>query len=307
MQKRAQITMFVILGIVIVMALVIGFAFRKSISEQISHLEILKSEKVKQMETDIKTHAETCLKKTAIEGILRVFAQGGYYPKPELSIGYITLDVPYYFIEGNENVPHLDVFVGSLAEYIDENINPCLESYSADLIVGSPKSDVKLGKSVDVEVSHSLSYTQEGTTVNVKRFSTSIGFDAKSAYSSGMNFFSEVKNMTKTSIVSQGLLALSDKYKFSTPQTVSPEDYIYILKFSNAIEGSKDVEYGFALKYPKPDIKKMESSFGGIEVPSGEESAVEDNTGNEAAAPEGLPKETLNEMHEYFKESGIVE
>ncbi len=277
MQKRAQITMFVILGIVVVMALIIGFAFRKSISEQISSMEIGKSEQAKQLEGEISSYASSCLKKVAIEGVQSVFANGGYYSNAPQSMPYSFYALPYYVYEGKENVPSLDEVAVNLAKYIDASINACISSYSPYLVIGKPASEVKLGRSLSAQVSHSLSMSRGETSVTVRKFDAEVDVDARHIYESGIEFFTKVKNISSFDLVTPSVMALRQKYEYYMPQPADENTYVYVLMFNNSIEGNRNIDYNFALKFrPSTEPKGSVSEFlaevtGGASLEASEE------------------------------------
>ncbi len=307
MQKRAQVTMFIILGMVIVIAIVIGVAFRKSISEQVSSLEIGKSEKAKQLENGIRAHAESCLKKIAIEGLQYIFANGGYYMNAPKSISYASYSVPYYLYGKKEAVPALEDVAVNLARYIDDNINPCLSSYSSDLVVGKASSEVSLGKTVQVEVTHSLRLAEGDTQVTVKSFESEVEANARDIYNYGIDFFNEVKNISEASLSQQGSLALRQKYEFSVPAIGSGQEIAYILYMKKAIEESRDIEYSFALSYPEvaggtPEYEFL-SSMSGFGLGSAENMPEDIEEDEEVQAPEGQEMSYLfDNSEQIFKE-----
>jgi len=254
MQKRGQITLFIILGIVIVIAIVIGIAFRKSITEKFSELEILKSEQARQMEIGIKAHASSCLKKVTIEAMQDVFANSGYYKNAPSKMGYSDYDVAYYVYEGKEKVPSLNEVASNIAKYIDANINPCISSYSAGLIVGIPRSEVSLGKTVNAEVSQTLVLTREEVTATVKSYDAEVDSDARKVYNDMTELYTEVKNISSFDLVTPGVLALKQKYEFYMPELADTNTFLYVMMFNNSIEGELDIEYNFALKFkPKTE------------------------------------------------------
>jgi len=306
MQKRGQVTMFVILGILIVVVIAIALSFRYRVFEGISQFELVKSEKAKQMENDLRSHAESCLEKVTIEGLQEVLISGGYYKNAPKSVSYSMHSVPYYLYLDKETIPGLGEIEANLASYIEGNINPCMLSYSSGLVVGTPKADVSLGKAVRVSLKDNLVLTSGDAEVRLKRFDVEVDADVEHAYDSCMLFYNEVKNISVTSLDRQGQLASASEFSFYNPDMGSNDTFVYILNFNSSIEGFKGLEYAFAIKYPEPS-----GTFQGY---SSEVIAVDDLELDDGESAEINPQlkeimdeETLNEIHGYSNGSGPVE
>ncbi|MFH0798434.1 MAG: hypothetical protein V1906_03420, partial [Candidatus Woesearchaeota archaeon] len=231
----------------------------------------------------IKSHASSCLKKVTIEAMQDVFANSGYYRNAPLKMGYGDSNVAYYVYEGKEKVPTLNAVASNIAKYIDDNINPCISSYSADLVVGIPKSEVSLGKTVNAEVSQTLAQTQDDITATVKSYDAEVDSDARKVYADMAELYTEVKNISSFDLVAPGVLALKQRYELYMPELADPNTFLYVMMFNNSIEGELDIEYNFALKFrpkaepPMTDAMLLGLFTGGDPVDGG---------GEEEAGPE---------------------
>ena len=106
MQKRGQTTLFVIVGIVIIAAVVIGVVMRAELSDMLQGVELAQSEAAKAKSLEIEDYATGCLEKVSIEALINVLAQGGYYIVKD-GVELSTFKVPYYLDKKDENVPSL--------------------------------------------------------------------------------------------------------------------------------------------------------------------------------------------------------
>lgn len=97
MEKRGQITVFVILGIVVVALVVLLFAFRKDIIPTSATPENLNS-----IMNDMNDHIEDCLKSSADGPLKRIALQGGYLSVPsgsyrlwnDYTVSYLCYNLP---------------------------------------------------------------------------------------------------------------------------------------------------------------------------------------------------------------------
>jgi len=152
--KKAQITLFVILGIAIIIGVVIFFLIRTGQSEQ-------------PLSEDMKEAHDfylSCIESHAREGIAILGEQGGYIKIPDFVPGSeyrpfsSTLDffgqpVPYwYYVSGNnllkEQAPSRRSMESELADYIKERIRVC--DFSD---FGSRGYDIFIDEDADIDVS----------------------------------------------------------------------------------------------------------------------------------------------------------
>ena len=249
MRKRGQVSMFVILGIVILIVISLAFFFRSQIADKISQMEIVKSEQARQMESDLQSYASSCLKKTAAEGVQSVLSNGGYYGRQGGTVSYNAFSVPYYLDDDKEDVPKVtDIAVG-LARHIDDNIGACLSAYSQNIQLGEPSSEVKMGSMVAAEVRQSLVLSSGETSVKVSSYSAEVEFDISKVYKPTMEFYNEVKNISSVDFLGQGYMALEGNYKFYVDE-VSERESVFVLFYPSAF-GAKNIEWMFAIRYPE--------------------------------------------------------
>jgi len=131
--KKGQVTIFIVIAVLLVVAIGIIFVVRNSLKP---------GETTPPAGTEnIQGFVEQCLKNTAEDGIIFIGRQGGYYAPPS-SISYTGNDSDSdkkYFTElGNINVsyysstdmPTLATIEEELSNYVEGNINKCLNDFS---------------------------------------------------------------------------------------------------------------------------------------------------------------------------------
>ena len=142
MQKRGQVTVFIVVGIVILIVFSFMFFLRGSFMEASFEDEMNALTVPKQLEP-IKTYIDACLTQTILEGVSILGEQGGYITLPKditprsvtnpfsntLEI-YKGAEVAYWYFETangieTQNIPTLESMETELEEYIDENFEDC--------------------------------------------------------------------------------------------------------------------------------------------------------------------------------------
>jgi len=170
LKKRGQVTYFIVVGILLVIA-VGGFLYFRAQKEKIeAPLEEMDPELL-----PINTFVKSCLERDLVEGILILGAQGGYIKFPNqiainpraslASTQFGNLKIPYWYYEGQNRVPTLQHMEEDLGNYVKENIRFCLrdfEAFSGKFSIDQPlpedvSVDVRIGeKDVRAELTYPL-------------------------------------------------------------------------------------------------------------------------------------------------------
>lgn len=132
-EKRGQITLFIIIGILIV-ALAGVFIYIRSERITIEEPEVIPPELF-----PVKEYVQECLDITLTQGVLLMGQQSGYLYPPE----YIRFDlsgflapmprseliVPYWYHKGKSQIPLIKDMEEQLSRYIKENLHDCLQDF----------------------------------------------------------------------------------------------------------------------------------------------------------------------------------
>ncbi|MDO8740699.1 MAG: hypothetical protein Q7J54_03990 [Candidatus Woesearchaeota archaeon] len=134
MQKRGQITAFIIIGLVLVISLVIVFSI--SGGRQASELKSSAAEAtVGSVETTvIRTYIENCLKTTSQDAVFSKIGLHGGYLTEETDVNYahyqddeITYYVPYYVDGAAISIPALSYIEAKAGEYVAAEVDTCID------------------------------------------------------------------------------------------------------------------------------------------------------------------------------------
>ena len=138
MKKRGQITVFIIVGIIILFTVaLLLFVQREKITEFLTEpIETVPSQYL-----PVKSFVEGCIENTATQGILLLGTQGGYISipqwaqvDPKASI-LLTPDgairIPMWYYRDQPRVPTLISMQNELTTYIGRNIDLCLQNFTA--------------------------------------------------------------------------------------------------------------------------------------------------------------------------------
>jgi hypothetical protein len=129
--KKGQITLFVIIAIVIVAAIVLIFAFRDTLFSNNENSEF----------SEVYIYFDDCVKQDTLQGLKIAGAQGGYIEVPDFNPGstyapfssqldFLGNPIPYwYYATGNgvikEQVPSQSMVEKQLENYLNQQIKQC--------------------------------------------------------------------------------------------------------------------------------------------------------------------------------------
>ncbi|MCK4589665.1 MAG: hypothetical protein KAT77_04420 [Nanoarchaeota archaeon] len=163
LKKRGQITVFIIVGVVILLAFIAIFAIRSYvIRQEVAEVARPIAEELPGEFEALRVFTENCIETVAERGLIRLGQQGGYiYPRtwagmefdetnPTDSDGLAfpgsDLRVPYWWYNNVENEqnrialdskrPSVDDMEDDLARYVDLELARCLDGYSSFVPLG---------------------------------------------------------------------------------------------------------------------------------------------------------------------------
>lgn len=120
--NKAQVAIFIIVGLVIVIAIyliAIGYMSSQKQNEQVATSAYDYQ--------GVKDYIISCLQGKAIEGAVIIGEQGGYYNLPQLSTKGYVFNTAYHIYGDQYLVPTTDVIQTQLATYMDEHSAECVQ------------------------------------------------------------------------------------------------------------------------------------------------------------------------------------
>ncbi|MEA2038172.1 MAG: hypothetical protein U9O94_11800 [Nanoarchaeota archaeon] len=173
-KKRGQITVFIIIGLIVLLTYLLLFHYRR---ESIEDTELIQPELI-----PVQQYVESCTKNLAREAINIIGLNGGYITFP----GWIDNDPstylrlnpgdefknPYWRYDGKTAVPSLGFIENQMEDYVEERIESCIDNFSAfhnqfniielgnfDVIVEIQEEDVMVRTIYPIEVQDKFNKT----------------------------------------------------------------------------------------------------------------------------------------------------
>lgn len=169
MKKRGQVSVFIIIGILIIGLIAGFFAFKNKID--ISNLTGTK--KISPELSQIDKTIEDCAKQRTIDAIRIIGLQGGYINLPEKYLITNLTNIAYGYYEGKKTLASKSIIENEISYYIETAIPYCINKNNYpefNLTIGTPKSKTSIDKnSVIISSELPISAKKSGSAFTINR------------------------------------------------------------------------------------------------------------------------------------------
>ncbi|MEK6816152.1 MAG: hypothetical protein AABY09_00940, partial [Nanoarchaeota archaeon] len=248
-KRKGQITLFIILGIVIVFAIGIGLYFSGAISQLQEQKESVEAAKALSQSKDVQAYVESCIADSLRFVVPAVFRNGGYYA-PKDRVIYLHYDVPVYMEQGKESLPTKESIEREIASGVDSALPACLAGIQEEVKVsGVPESEVTITKGKIIADTQIPLIVQGDVESKLVGFYAEHDADVMPAYQESLSLYNEVKGIKGVVPLSMlAFLAEKKDYKFVSDNVDGAQ--LYILRFDSYKFDDKPIEYSFAVRNP---------------------------------------------------------
>lgn len=160
MQKKGQITLFIIVGIAVLTILTVGYVLLKKDSSP----ETAKVLTTSTISPEVENKLDSCFATISAEALLKIGILGGFLEPPALSIIVDGTPISYYGKGKEIFVPEQSVFADSLEKEIEDRIIDCIkpEDFAPfTLSMGKPEATAVLAERVKLELAYPVTITTE--------------------------------------------------------------------------------------------------------------------------------------------------
>lgn len=248
--KKGQTTLFVILGLVILIIVTLLLYFKPSVYKQATELGITKTVDSKFKATQIKTYVESCIEEVGKNGVYFISQRGGYFDLPN---NYFKAYPPtvYYLIGRKKVLPPVSKIETELSKYVETQLGFCTNKLSIPGITVSFKKPSVTSKIKEDQISISV---KMDTTVKRDRST----FKIKEYYSTVKNDRLQKSRLVAEHIINQILedpttlcftCMLSEANKNGFNMVIDNyDDKTYIFKLFGFTESEEKYQLNFVVK-----------------------------------------------------------
>lgn len=244
--KRGQVTLFVILGLVLVVAIALLVYYKDNLISSDNKQEELSS--LSQEEQEIKSLVESCLNDKAKEALTLSGYQGFYVDVPNNNLDYSIYQIPYLYDNGINKVPSIEIIEEQLSKYIDENIAECY-TISQDIEFGNPETKTEIqNDKVLFTLNLPVKLNKGESASNLNEFNTEVKVRLGELYAIVKTFLDDSE---KDKLCLSCLLDLSVKNDIYTEVVEVNEDIVVIFNDQNSKINDDNYILQFAINYEK--------------------------------------------------------
>ena len=240
--KKGQVTIFIIIAIILIAAVALYFVFRDKISVSSDDSTV----------TPITNFVQECIDQTFENSLIAIAKQGGYS-------GYTYLEktnedgVTYYLLEGKDYMPSKKRVETEISEYFERKFFLCSRHFvnftDYQIREGNFESSTKINdQSVELEIKYPLTIIKGDKTSRIEYFESKVLIDFGIFYDSVFDFINQQKQVGDKLCLSCSEMAIENNIH------VDMESYygeIVILTFTDDYSelNNELFEWVFANKY----------------------------------------------------------
>lgn len=255
MNKRGQVTVFIIIGIVVlvVMGMLVysGINYSKYGFEKNTQNVQLNSQTAK----DINEQIQRCVDYHLKEAISLVALQGGYYNLPKEPMYTFEKMAPYYLIDNKTIIPGLDSIKDEISIAFKSRINTCLNFSKFNKDVKYNPGSIKI-KRLDIttndtyiEVDIPVEISDNNTRINLKQYNGKVQTNYLYYYNLSKEITNEqMKHLDSLCLNCANQILMGTDSHIQSLEIVDGTDYIIIYQITNDKEDEPIRSYSFAHK-----------------------------------------------------------
>ena len=240
MNKRGQITIFIIIAIVIIASVGLYFAFRDKLNVGAYSPEVNR----------VKLFVEECLEDGGKEAVYEVSGNGGYRFKPDLSnnFGY-----PYYYINQKSYLPSKDFIEKELSSYLVGYLGNCVRDFENFPDMEIYKGEARIRTSINQEdvvfnIKYPLTITKANKTSRIEEWSdVKIYARLGIIYNSISQFMQEQEQ--DENLCLDCLMDIIESNDLYVEMQEQEDSIVFTFKDENTIINKNYLEFKFANKY----------------------------------------------------------
>ncbi|MCX8194337.1 MAG: hypothetical protein N3G19_03195 [Candidatus Pacearchaeota archaeon] len=155
--KKAQVTLFIIIAILIIAIIFLIFWQQWAFGGKLSATDLAK----------VKSYVDDCFKLKTRQGVLLIAKQGGYNTLPDASINFLEEKTAYYFKDNQTLVPTISTVEEELNSWLNDNLKECLSMPGYSLTTKECNASSKIKEKVRVDFNCPIVVTKDTTSSRI--------------------------------------------------------------------------------------------------------------------------------------------
>ena len=193
MQKAAQISVFILLGAIVLIGATVFFLAQEQ--KDGAQKQIADDGSFSGRIEGIERFVSSCLESTSYEALEHVGASGGSYPLID-GAAYGDETIAYHFLDGKNMSSSLGEFERSIALAVEDNIDFCIRGFRdfPGIVVKAedPHARVNIGEGVFISLDYPITAISGNERSESSEFQANIAFRTKQMYGMGLLIVEEL-------------------------------------------------------------------------------------------------------------------
>jgi hypothetical protein len=256
--KKGQVTLFIIVGIIVIVLLAAGIWFTRSyLEEKQTKFEATQAAELAAEAKEIEKFVDVCVKQTAYAGLERLGKQAGYINLPEI---ISVRSTGFWYLDQVNIQPTLNQTLKRLETYIEQNLERCtdfidFEAQGFAIKHGQPTSAVfYTPNSVKVDVEYFAEVKKQGYTKTFERFNSNLEVRFRRMFELASQI---VNRQLDPAFEFSQPLALVNRSDFDvTFHSPNNETIIYTITDNTRFEEGKHYQFTFASRFRNSNLKR---------------------------------------------------
>lgn len=171
MDRKGQLTLFIIIGIVLVfsVAIILYIQQQALTSFKADELSALSNEM-----QPVKLYVDKCIEDTVVPGIIYLGTQGGYLNPPLETLFTENALIPYYYNKGANTMPSLNTLQDEIAAYVESAVPVCTDGFTQfpfNITTGAIKATARIGEqNIVIGVKYPITAKLSGKEEHIENF-----------------------------------------------------------------------------------------------------------------------------------------
>ena len=162
MEKRGQVTIFIVVAIIIIGAVGLYFSLRGGLKQQVLSPET----------EGVYLFVQSCIEETGEDAVHNIGQNGGYFLAPEFST---SGGIPYYYSEGKNYMPSKERVGAEVSRYVNEMLFFCTRNFidfpDFDISQEGVKTETRIGDNkIILNVEYPLRIIKGESTSIIREF-----------------------------------------------------------------------------------------------------------------------------------------
>lgn len=236
--KKGQITIFIIIGILILVFVgVFIFLLSNKNDERDSNQNIIDTEEYQKI--------QDCVEYTSNTAIYFNLLQGGYYNVEGPYLEYYPIKIAYYWRDDESNLPSLKKIEYELSKLVKDNIKTCLKGYDIDRVTTNVKI---LNKTIIFDYDIPIKIKNENSVIEFVKFEEKVNIDFYEKYFFVKDFL-DIQSDNKGEFPLSKLMDLAYENDFKFEILEIDDDIKVISIIFDPIDERGYVAYNFAMQH----------------------------------------------------------